>query len=73
MKVKFKVRDVRKVMSADPKRLGRWDRLVVFEAAGGVIDTVTIPDEEFNEETLRKAVAEALEERAGWLGREFEA
>ncbi len=72
MAQKVKVLDVRRLPSMQPGRLGKHDRLVTFQVEGGGGDTVTVPDEQFDDEHVQAAIADALKERGAWIGRELE-
>jgi len=64
--------DIRDVPSTRPGRLGRLDTMVTYQVDAMRIYMVTIPKEEFNEETLRAAIARDLAERKKWIGRTLE-
>jgi hypothetical protein len=70
--IKFKVVDVRRLPSADPRRMGKYDRLVMLELGPNLRDTVTVADEEFTEAKVKTAVEALMKERGAWVGREFE-
>lgn len=72
MAVKVKVVDTRRIPSSDPNRMGKYDQLVVYETGPGQRYAVVIPDEEFTEERLKRAIQEDLQERGKWVGKEFE-
>jgi len=55
--------------STRPGRVGKTDMLVVYRLPEGFTRIVTIPKEEFSEETLQKAIAEDLKELAKWRGK----
>lgn len=68
---KVKVISMQRLPSADPQRLGKYDRLVVVEVAAGNSIVVRVPDEGFDEEKLKTAVKAELQERGKWVGREL--
>ena len=72
MPVKFKVSDVRRVPSADPDRLGKFDQLVMYELDPMRRYIVRIPEEEFNEDRMKHAVKEDIAERERYAGKEYE-
>ena len=72
MPVKFKVSDVRRVPSGDPNRITQWDRVVMYETSPTDRHIVRIPEEEFTEERMIRAVKEDIAERAKWSGKEYE-
>ncbi|MBA7710614.1 hypothetical protein ES703_119559 [subsurface metagenome] len=57
MPTKFKIFDIRKVPSADPARVGKYDRM---------------PEDEFTEERMLQAIKEDIAERAKFTGKEYE-
>ena len=72
MPTKFKVFDTRRVPSAEPERVGKYDTLVMYELDPMRRYIVRIPEEEFTEERMIRAVKEDIEERAKYTGREYE-
>lgn len=72
MPTKFKVFDVRKVPSADPTRIGKYDQLIMYELDPMRRYIVRMPEEDFNEETMIKAVQADMAERAQYTGKEYE-
>ena len=72
MPTKFTVKDVRRVPSGDPKRPGKFDKLVMYETSPMDRHIITIPEEEFNEERMKSAVKEDIAERGQWAGKEYE-
>lgn len=67
----FMVLDMQDLPSTDPKRLGKLDRIIVWETEPGVRGVVRLPVEEFTEDTLRAAVRATVEERGKWLRRKL--
>lgn len=72
MPTKFKIFDVRKVPSAEAVRVGKYDQLVMYELDPMRRYIVRIPEEEFSEERMIRAVKEDMEERAKFTGKEYE-
>lgn len=72
MPTKFKVFDVRKVPSAEAARVGKYDQLVMYELDPMRRYIVRIPEEEFSEERMIRAIKEDMEERAKFTGKEYE-
>lgn len=70
---KFTVIDVRDLPSADPARMGKWDKIVVYEVDPEHRYSVAAPAETFSEETLRTAVKADMQGRAKWVGKTFQA
>lgn len=69
---KCKVLSMQRLPSADPQRLGKYDRLFVVEVAAGNTLVVRVPDEGFDEAKLQAAIRAELQERGKWVGRELE-
>lgn len=67
----FTVLDVRDLPSPDPERLGKWDKLVVYELDPTHRYTIRVPAESFTEEALVAAVKADLEERSQWINKSF--
>mgnify|MGYP000409697056 CR=1 FL=1 len=67
----FKVLQIRDIPSLRRDRLGRWDKVILYELPSGDRYTVSIPREEFNEQRLIEAVRADIEERARWQGKTF--
>ena len=72
MPTKFRLFDVRRVPSADPERVGKYDQLVLYELDPMRRYIVRIPEEDFSEERMIRAVKEDIEERAKFTGKEYE-
>ena len=72
MPTKFKVNDVRRVPSGDPDRIGKFDKLVMYETGAMDRHIITMPEEEFTEDRMIRAVKEDIAERAKWAGKEYE-
>ncbi len=69
---KFKVIDVRDLPSADPVRMGKWDKIVIYEIDPEHRYSVSIPAETFSDDTLRAAVKADMEARTKWVGKSFQ-
>jgi hypothetical protein len=69
---KFKVYDSRRILSFDPKRLGKEDLLFIVEIDGGVRFPLTLPVEGYTEAKLKEAVKARVTERGQFVGQEFE-
>jgi len=72
MPTKFKVFDVRKVPSADPARIGKYDQLVMYELDPMRRYIVRMPEDEFTEDRMLQEIKKDIEERSKYTGREFE-
>jgi len=72
MPTKFKIFDVRRVPSAEPDRIGKYDQLVMYELDPMRRYIVRVPEEEFSEERMKQAVKEDMAERARYTGKEYE-
>ena len=72
MPTKFKINDVRRVPSGDPDRIGKFDKMVMYETGAMDRHILTIPEEEFTEERMIRAIKEDIAERGQWAGKEYE-
>jgi len=72
MPTKFKVFDVRKVPSAEPTRIGKYDQLVMYELDAMRRYIVRIPEEDFTEDKMIEAIKADMAERAQYTGKEYE-
>ena len=72
MPTKFKVFDVRRVPSAEPTRIGKYDQLVMYELDPMRRYIVRIPEEEFTEDRMIQEIKKDMEERSKWTGKEYE-
>lgn len=72
MPTKFKIFDVRKVPSAEPTRVGKYDQLVMYEFDPMRRYIVRVPEEEFTEETMIEAIKQDMAERAKYTGKDYE-
>lgn len=68
---KVKIISMQRLPSADPQRLGKYDRLFAVEVAPGNSLIVRVPDEGFDESKLAAAIKVELQERGKWVGREL--
>lgn len=69
---KVKIMSMQRLPSADPQRLGKYDRLFVVQVAAGNSLVVRVPDEGFDQAALQAAIKAELQERGKWVGREIE-
>lgn len=72
MPTKFKLFDVREVPSAEPERVGKYDKLVMYELDPMRRYIVKIPAEEFSEEKMLAAIKADMADRAQYIGKEYE-
>lgn len=72
MPTKFKIFDVRSVPSAEPQRVGKYDKLVMYELDPMRRYIVKIPEEDFTEEKMLEAVKADMADRAQYTGKEYE-
>ena len=72
MPTRFKIFDVRRVPSAEPDRVGKYDMLVMYELDPMRRYIVRVPEEEFNEDRMKHAVKEDMAQRELWTGKEYE-
>ena len=71
MDIKIKIVEVRTIPSTTPARLGKTDKLVIYEAGEGNRDSVIVPAEDFTEETVIEAAGKQITERGAWIGKEL--
>ena len=72
MPTKFTVFDVRRVPSAEPDRIGKYDQIVMYELDPMRRYIVRIPEEKFTEEEMKRAVKEDIAQREAYTGKEYE-
>jgi len=72
MPTKFKIYDIRRVPSAEPERVGKMDKLVMYELDPMRRYVIKIPEEDFNEDAMIKAVQADMADRAQYTGKEYE-
>lgn len=72
MPTKFKIFDIRKVPSAEPERVGKFDQLVMYELDPMRRYIVRIPEEDFTEDRMIQAIKADIAERAKFAGKEYE-
>lgn len=72
MPTKFKIFDIRRVPSAEPERAGKYDKLVMYELDPMRRYIVKVPEEEFSDERMKRAVQEDMADRAKYTGKEYE-
>jgi len=59
------------VLSADPKRPGKYDRWITYTIDGTRTDLLIIPAEDVTEAKIREAIQKKEAERAKLVGKEF--
>ena len=72
MPTKFTVFDVRRVPSAEPDRIGKYDQIVMYELDPMRRYIVRIPEEKFTEDEMKRAVKEDIAQREAYTGKEYE-
>ena len=72
MPTKFKVFDIRRVPSGDVERVGKYDQLVMYELDPMRRYILRIPEEEYSEERMIRAVKEDIATREAVTGKEYE-
>ena len=72
MPTKFKVFDIRRVPSADVDRIGKYDQLVMYELDPMRRYILRIPEEEYSEERMVRAVKEDITKREEITGKGYE-
>jgi len=72
MPTKFKIFDIRRVPSAEPDRIGKYDQLVMYELDAMRRYIVRIPEEDYTEEKMIEAVKKDMATRAAVVGKEYE-
>ena len=72
MPIKFKIFDVRRVPSAEPDRIGKYDQLVMYELDPMRRYIIRVPEEEFSEDRMKQAVKEDIAQREQYTGKEYE-
>jgi len=71
MPTTFKIFDVRRVPSAEPDRIGKYDQLVMYELDPMRRYIIRVPEEEFSEERMKLAVKEDIAQREQYTGKEY--
>lgn len=72
MPVNFKVLDVRRIPSAEPGRVGRFDWLVTYELDPLHVQMVTVPQDSLTEQAIADAVRKDLEAIARFVGKSMQ-
>jgi len=70
--VQIEIINVAQFPSTDPKRIGQFDSMVIYRAAGGRTNSVTIPKTPVDVKDLEKAIVEQQKSLAPLLGHKFE-
>ena len=68
----FKVYKLRRNPAIDPKRRGKWDKIVIYELPDGERDAVVMPEETFDEAAMVAAVKADLQEKGKWQNKTFQ-
>jgi len=71
MEQTVKILDVRDFPSTDPTRIGKFDVIVTYQLDAFRTYLITIPKEQFNEESLKAAIRKELTEKEKWMGKEI--
>jgi hypothetical protein len=70
--VQIEIINVAQFPSTDPKRIGQFDSMVIYRAAGGRTNSVTIPKTPVDVKDIEKAIVEQQKSLAPLLGHKFE-
>jgi hypothetical protein len=70
--MKFTVLSTRRIKSPDLARAGKDDQWVIYRTETDQVDSVTVPAETFNADTLTLAVRQHEEKKAQIVGRTLE-
>jgi hypothetical protein len=65
----FTVIEVRKMPSAEPSRIGKFDWWVTYKVDDMHVYTVPVSEDELTEEKIKAAVAKDLEMIQSWSGK----
>lgn len=67
----FKVIDTRRIPSADPGRVGKFDWLVTYQVDAYRTYMVPIAEDTLSEDIIKEAVRRDLEAIQAWTGKEL--
>jgi hypothetical protein len=70
--VQIEVINVTQFPSIDPKRIGQFDSLVIYRAAGGRTNSVTIPKNPVTAKEIEAAIAEQQKNLKPLIGHKFD-
>lgn len=70
--MQIEVINVQQFPSTDSKRFGQFDSLVLYRAAGGRTNSVTIPKNPVDQKDIEKAIAEQQKNLAPLIGHKFD-
>lgn len=70
--MQIEIINVQQFPSTDPKRIGQFDSLVVYRAAGGRTNSVMIPKNPVDQKDIEKAIAEQQKNLKPLIGHKFD-
>ena len=70
--MQIEVINVTQFPSTDPKRIGQFDSLVIYKAAAGRTNSVTIPKNPVDAKDIEKAIAEQQKTLKPLIGHKFD-
>jgi len=65
------ITDVRRLPAGDPKRIGKYDKAIIYRVDTGETYLTVLPEEDFTEEKLKAAVAKEAEERGKLINKKI--
>jgi hypothetical protein len=68
-KIDVTILDFHDMPSPDAQRLGKTDRLVLYEMADKIRRAVRLPAESADDQTVARAIRADIEKHAKWAGR----
>jgi len=69
--VQIEIINVAQFPSTDPKRIGQFDSMVIYRAAGGRTNSVTIPKTPVTAKEIEAAIAAQQKSLAPLIGHKF--
>jgi hypothetical protein len=63
--------DMRTLPAGDPKRIGKYDKAIVYRVESGEQYFTVLPAEDFTEDKLKAQVKKETEERGALLGKKI--
>lgn len=70
--MQIEIINVQQFPSTDPKRIGQYDSMIIYRAAGGRTNSVTIPKTPVTAKEIEAAIAEQQKQLAPLIGHKFD-
>jgi len=65
------ITDVRRLPAGDPKRIGKYDKAIIYRMESGETYLTVLPEEDFTDDKLKAQINKDTEERGKIVGKKI--